>query len=106
MVKREKFTHLTAQERAFIEIRLDDGFKLRAIARSFNRSPGTLSREVKRNGCTVLSNQSANTQINKTAPNARKAYLTGYCRNRSQASAKRLAGIARRPRLLLQGMGR
>lgn len=98
MGKREKFTHLTAQERAFIEIRLDDGFKLRAIARGLNRAPSTISRELQRNSCAAV--PSASAQAAHAAP---KASLASYCCNRSHARAQHLAKQARRRRLLVPG---
>jgi transposase, IS30 family len=98
MHKRQKFTHLSAQKRVFIEIRLDDGFKLRAIARSLKRSVSTISREIKRNKCIAPSDNTA-----PTSPSARQTYLKGYCCNRSQARAQRLACVPRRKRLLLPG---
>ena len=98
MVKREKFTHLSAQERVYIEIRLDDGFKLRAIARSLNRSASTISRELKRN-----TNIDGSCSTTPARPNTRQAYLQSYCCNRSHARAQRLAQVARRKRLLLPG---
>ncbi len=47
-VKRQ-FKHLSAQERACIEFQLDQGCKLRAIARNLQRAPSTISRERARN---------------------------------------------------------
>ena len=98
MGTRHKFTHLTVQERAIIEVRLEDGFKLRAIARSLNRAPSTITRELARNGWQAPKPKDA------CAPrSAEKAYAASYCCHRSQARAQRLAHLARRKRLLVPG---
>ena len=44
------YQHLSRDERAAIAIGLEQGLSRRAIARRLNRSPGTISREVRRNG--------------------------------------------------------
>ena len=43
------YTHLSCEERTMIQLSLEQGCKLRAIARSLQRSPSTISRELKRN---------------------------------------------------------
>lgn len=43
------YTHLTPFERYHVELRRQGGTSIRAIARELNRSPSTLSRELKRN---------------------------------------------------------
>ena len=43
------YTHLTLSEREYLELKLKEGKSLRWIAASLDRSPSTLSREVKRN---------------------------------------------------------
>jgi IS30 family transposase len=71
--------HLTRDERVKIETRLENGESLRAIAARLERSPSTLSRELRRNG------------------------FAGdpYC---VDAARKRVTGRARgRPRLRLRG---
>ena len=44
-----KYKHLSCEERALIQLMLEQGCTLRAIARSVQRSPSTISREVARN---------------------------------------------------------
>ncbi len=44
------YTHLTLDDRITIQILLDAKFSVRAIARTLNRAPSTLTREFKRNG--------------------------------------------------------
>ena len=44
------YEHLTIEERALILAKLETGCKVRAIARSLQRSPSTISRELKRCG--------------------------------------------------------
>ena len=46
----KSYQHLSRDERAAIAIGLEQGLSRRAIARRLNRSPGTISREVRRNG--------------------------------------------------------
>ena len=43
------YTQLQTEERALIQTRLEQGFKLRAIARSLNRAASTVCRELRRN---------------------------------------------------------
>lgn len=43
------YTHLTLSEREYLEVSLEKGKSLRQIAKALNRSPSTISREVKRN---------------------------------------------------------
>ena len=44
-----KYTELSIEERATIQVGLAQNFSLRAIARLLERPPSTISREVKRN---------------------------------------------------------
>ena len=44
------YTHLTLDDRITIQILLDAKLSVRAIARTLNRAPSTLTREFKRNG--------------------------------------------------------
>src|SRR5215472_5432786 len=46
----KSYQHLNRDERVAIAIGLEQGLSRRAIARRLNRSPGTISREVRRNG--------------------------------------------------------
>ena len=44
-----KYSHLTLREREEIALGLEIGLKQREIASTLNRSPSTISREIKRN---------------------------------------------------------
>ncbi len=46
----EKYTHLKEEERAIIEIRLNEGASCREVARQLGRHVATITREVARNG--------------------------------------------------------
>jgi len=46
----KKYEHLSIEERTMIQLSLEQGCTLRAIARSVQRSPSSISRELKRNG--------------------------------------------------------
>lgn len=46
----KQYQQLDGTERAMIQLSLEQGCKLRSIARSLQRDPGTISRELKRNG--------------------------------------------------------
>lgn len=48
----KKYTHLSAEERNELHRSLNNGLSLRAIGQLINRSPATLSRELRRNGMT------------------------------------------------------
>ncbi|MEX3548178.1 MAG: helix-turn-helix domain-containing protein, partial [Burkholderia sp.] len=44
------YKHLSCEERTLIHLSLEQGCKLRAIARSLHRAPSSISRELRRNG--------------------------------------------------------
>jgi IS30 family transposase len=44
------YQHLCIDERAHIQLLLQQGFTVRAIARTVNRAPSTIGRELARNG--------------------------------------------------------
>lgn len=48
---KDKYIHLTIQERFFIQKSIENNTSLRAIARELKRNVGTISREIKRNSC-------------------------------------------------------
>ena len=50
MSKSRTYTHLSCEERVMIQLMLEQGRTLRAIARSVHRAPSTISRELARNG--------------------------------------------------------
>ncbi len=47
----KQYKHLTVFERGQIKALRDAGWTIRAIARCLHRSPGTISRELKRGQC-------------------------------------------------------
>ena len=47
------YKYLSCQERALIQLSLEQGCTLRVIARSLQRAPSSISRELKRNGLTI-----------------------------------------------------
>lgn len=49
------YNHLSAEERAVVQIEIQDGKSMRSIARRLGRSPSTLSREVTRQGVVAYS---------------------------------------------------
>jgi len=64
------YNHLSAEERAVVQIEIQDGKSMRSIARRLGRSPSTLSREVARQGAAAYS-----------ATEAGKAYRTRRLRS-------------------------
>ncbi len=48
------YTHLTLDDRITIQLLLDAKLSVRAIARTLNRAPSTLTREFKRNGGQIV----------------------------------------------------
>lgn len=44
------YKHLSVEERAVIQVSLEQGAGVRAIARTLDRDPATISRELARNG--------------------------------------------------------
>ncbi len=44
------YKHLSCEERTMIQLSLEQGCTLRAIARSVQRAPSSISRELRRNG--------------------------------------------------------
>ncbi len=88
------YTHLSIEERAMIQIGLEQGCTLRAIARSVQRPPSTVSRELKRNGW-----------INPVAEPRRRGrprVAGGYRASVAQARASTLASAPRCPSRLAQ----
>ena len=54
------YSELSVEERAIIQLSQAQGFSLRGIARLIDRSPSTISRELKRNrGSSVLTRPAA-----------------------------------------------
>lgn len=53
MKSTKHYKHITKQERLEIEILLDKKYSVRSIAGALNRNPGTISREIKRNGLRI-----------------------------------------------------
>ncbi len=90
------YKHLSCEERTMIQLSLEQGCTLRAIARSVQRAPSSISRELKRNGW-----------INPaTAPRkrGRPPLAGGYRAPLAQARADERAHAPRKPsRLALDG---
>ena len=82
-----QYKHLSCEERALIQLMLEQGSTLRAIARSVLRSPSTISREVARNASPCLARRAD-----------RNSPQTGaYTALSAQARADRRAATPRRP---------
>lgn len=82
-----RYEHLSCEERAMIQLSLEQGRSLRAIARSVDRSPSSISRELKRNGWSKPA----------TGPRqrGRPSVAGGYRARSAQRRANRLARTAR-----------
>ena len=91
----KNYEHLSVEERALIQVQLEQGFKLRAIARSLKRHASTLSREFKRNGYKPICALAA-------SPTMLDAPL-GYNCQRANQRAIGLTHKPRRKRLLVVG---
>ena len=88
------YKHLSCEERTMIQLSLEQGCTLRAIARSVQRAPSSISRELTRNGW----------RNPATAPRkrGRPAVAGGYCAPHAQQRADALARMARYPSRLAQ----
>jgi IS30 family transposase len=88
------YQHLSIDERAHIQFLLERGFTVRAIARTVNRAPSTIGRELARNGW-----------ARPVSPRGRGRPLIagGYRAVRAQGRADAEAGRARRPPRLRPG---
>jgi transposase, IS30 family len=90
------YKHLSCEERAMIQLSLEQGHTIRAIARSVQRSPSSISREVNRNGW-------SNPACKPKGP-GRPALAGGYRAPAAQERADALTALARRPaKLALDG---
>ena len=90
----KNYQHLQLEERALIQVQLEQGCKLRAIARSLQRSPSTILRELARNGWRRPASP---------AKPGRPAIAGGYRLGCAQARADRLAKTPRVPCKLVYG---
>ena len=83
------YKHLSCEERAMIQLSLEQGCTLRAIARSVQRAPSSISRELRRNGWSHPA----------TAPKkrGRPPVAGGYRAPLAQQRADALATMARCP---------
>src|SRR5664279_1025601 len=88
------YTHLSCEERAMIQAKLELGFKPRAIARGLNRAASTIKRELDRNGWQA-----------PTRPRrlGRPPFTAGYRLQNAQARANALASKPRVLRKLVVG---
>lgn len=64
----EIYKHLTTQERAVSMTMRDDACSIRSIAKSPFRSPGTISREIKRAACTGVLRRHARRLLPRCLP--------------------------------------
>jgi IS30 family transposase len=93
----ETYKHLNCEERTMIQLSLEQGCKLRAIARSLQRAPSSISRELRRNGWHPPDTTT------KNGP-GRPVLAGGYRAPCAQQRARRLAATAKSPaRLAPQG---
>ncbi|QPR67140.1 IS30 family transposase [Lysinibacillus macroides] len=60
------YTHLTIFERSKIETYVELGYSIRAIAKKMNRSPSTISRELRRHPDCTIEEAHARYQVNKS----------------------------------------
>ncbi len=82
------YQHLGIDERAHIQFLLERGFTIRAIARTMNRAPSTIGRELARNGWVRPS---------LSRGRGRPAVAGGYRAVRAQQRAAIEARRARKP---------
>ena len=94
----KNYEHLSVEERALIQCKLEQGCKLRAIARSLQRAPSTISRELKRCGWRGASREVPLVRL-------RTRGIDGYWCQTAQRRAEQLAAKARKPRRLVVGNG-
>jgi IS30 family transposase len=92
----KNYEHLSVEERALIQSKLELGCKLRAIARSLQRAPSTISRELKRCGW-----QGASCEV--PAVRLRTRGIDGYWCQTAQRRANLLASKPRKERRLVVG---
>src|SRR3954454_5791117 len=83
------YQHLSCEERTMIQLSLEQGCTLRAIARSVQRAPSSISRELKRNG---WSNPAT-----RPKKRGRPSVAGGYRAPLAQQRANMLAKTARSP---------
>lgn len=92
---KNRYTHLTGEERAVIQVSLEAGTSVQAITRTLERSPSTISRELARNG---WHNPKA-----EPPRRGRRPIAGGYRADRAQRRAHGLAHVPRRQRRLAPG---
>jgi IS30 family transposase len=89
------YTHLSCEERTLIQLGLEQGQTLRALAERLGRAPSTLSRELARNGWRDLA---------RSPPRrGRPPVAGGYRAVAAQRRARRLVHTPRRARKLVPG---
>jgi IS30 family transposase len=90
------YNHLSMEERAMIQVGLEQGCTLREIALSVQRSPSTVSRELKRNGW--------RNPATEPRRRGRRRVAGGYRATVAQARAVQMAATPRHPsRLAMDG---
>ena len=85
------YTHLSPFERYHVELRRQGGASIRTMARELNRSPSTLSRELKRNTSNTINYKAVNAQqcyTNNRKRSVRPAILAAHGPLRKYVAAK------------------
>lgn len=90
-----RYTHLSCEERAFVQLGLEQGRTVRSIAQSLERSPSTISRELARNGW--------QDPLRTPPRRGRPPKAGGYQATDAQRRADSLAARPRRQRCLAPG---
>ena len=91
----KSYKHLDGTERAVIQVGLEQGHSLRAIARSLNRSVGTVSRELHRNDWEPPSSRAGR--------RGRRPVAGGYRASRAEQRARELAHQPQKAKRLIPG---
>ena len=94
-MKKTTYAHLSCEERTFIQLGLEQGQTLRALADQLGRAPSTLSRELARNGW--------RDPARLPPRRGRPPVAGGYRAVAAQRRARRLAHTPRRARKLVPG---
>jgi len=92
----QTYTHLSLQERALMQVWLEHGVSLRAIASHLKRAPSTITRELSRN-------TTAPPVASTTPAPGRPRTARAYCCAQAHQRANRLASKPRVARKMLQG---
>lgn len=91
---KEKYKHITSNERSLIQTQLQQGFKPAAIAESLGRHRSSITRELARNGWL------APPDVHPIGP---PPIAGGYSSSKAQLRAEKLASLPRVSRKLIVG---